>query len=144
MGASFITLKKAGADNIKDFRPISLIESVCKILAKVLASRLQTVLLGLIFQIQGVSVQGRQILDGVLIANERVHSRHRDKTPSILCKLDFQRAYGGVDWQFLMYMLRRMGFGVSWRWWILERISSACFSVLINGSPKGVLGKEVV
>lgn len=141
MGASFIALipKNAGADHIKDFRPISLIGSLYKIVAKVLANRLQKVLSSIISKPQSAFVKGRQILDGdrVIIADECVHSRHKDNVPGLLCKLDFEKAYDGVDWQFLMYLLKRMGFGQRWRKWIKECISSAMFSIMINGSPKG-------
>ena len=46
LNATFIALipKKNGASNIRDFRPISLVGSVYKILAKVLANRLKEVL----------------------------------------------------------------------------------------------------
>lgn len=55
----------------------------------------------------------------------------------MLCKLDLKKAYDRVDWDFLLYMLRRMGFGVKWRRLIQECISSAKFSILINGAPHG-------
>ena len=61
IGASFIALipKRAGADCIKDFRPISLLVSIYKILAKVLASRLQKILPSIISHSQGAFVHGR-------------------------------------------------------------------------------------
>ena len=65
LNAIFIALipKKNGASNIRDFRPISLVGSVYKILAKVLANRLKEVLDQLISESQNSFVGGRQILD---------------------------------------------------------------------------------
>ena len=65
LNATFIALipKKNGVSNIRDFRPISLVGSVYKILAKVLANRLKEVLDQLISKSQNSFVGGRQILD---------------------------------------------------------------------------------
>ena len=75
--ASFIALvlKKSGEVGIKDYMPISLLESIDKILAKVLAERIQKVLPNIISSEQGAFVKGRHILDDILVANECVHSR---------------------------------------------------------------------
>ena len=74
LNAIFIALipKKNDAFNIRDFWPISLVGSVYKILAKVLANHLRVVFDQLIFETQNSFVGGRQILDSVLIANECV------------------------------------------------------------------------
>lgn len=68
----FITLipKIAGANMLKDFRPISLLGCHNKIISKILANRLKSVLPGLIWECQNAFIKGRQILDSVLIANE--------------------------------------------------------------------------
>lgn len=99
--------------------------------------RLQTIWTLIISLSQGAFVHGRQISDGVLIANECVHSRHRDRELRLLCKLDLEKAFDSVDWGFLQYLMKRMGFGIKWRKWIHECVSSAYFPILINGSPKG-------
>ena len=106
---------------LKDYRPISLIGSLYKILVKVMANRLWMVLPEIISNIQGGFVDGRQILDGVLISHECIDSRNRQCRPGLVCKLDIEKACG----------LERNdvnGFIV---------VSSAHFSILVNGSSKG-------
>ena len=77
LGASFIAsvLKKVGDLGIKDYRPISLLGSLYKILTKVLAGRMQKIMPKIISNEQGAFVEGRQILDDILVANECVLSR---------------------------------------------------------------------
>lgn len=67
--------KKKGAKELKDFRPISLIGSVYKILPKVLTKRFNKVIDKLVDYEQMGFVKGRQIMDGMLIANEAVDTR---------------------------------------------------------------------
>ncbi|GKA55504.1 hypothetical protein Tco_0754576 [Tanacetum coccineum] len=76
--SSFIALipKTCDANMVKDFRPISLIGSMYKIIAKILANRLVLVLGDLVNEVQSAFIADRQILDGSFILNEIVSSQH--------------------------------------------------------------------
>ena len=137
LNATFLVLvpKKGGAEDLKDFRPISLVGSFYKLLTKLLANRIKKVMGKVISESQNAFVEGRQILDTVLIANEVVDSRLKSNEGGVLCKLDTKKAYNHVNWKFLIAMLRKMSFGEKWINWIEWCISIVKFFVLVNGSP---------
>jgi hypothetical protein len=79
--SSFIVLipKKKNPVNISDFRPISLVGCIYKVISKVLTNRLKKVIGSVVSETQSAFISGRQILDGILIANEIVDEAKRKK-----------------------------------------------------------------
>ena len=100
--------------DIKDFRSISLVGGLYKILAKVLANRLKNVVGQVVSTSQNVFVEGQQILDVALITNEAVDSLIRRKEKGLRCKLDIEKAYYHLNWDFLLQVMEKMGFGRKW------------------------------
>ena len=132
-----LILKKAGAKDLRDFIPISLVGGLYKLLAKMLANRFKKVVGKVVSSTQNAFVEGRQILDTAIIANEAIDSMLKRNESGVLCKLDIEKAYDHLNWNFLLLVLQRMGFGEKWTGWISWCISIATFSVLINGPPTG-------
>ncbi|RVW91841.1 hypothetical protein CK203_030130 [Vitis vinifera] len=99
LNSTFLVLipKKGAAEELKDFRPISLVGSLYKLLAKVV---------------------NRQILDATLIANEAVDSRLKDNLSGLLLKLDIEKVFDHVNWECLLSIMSMMGFGQRWINWI--------------------------
>lgn len=87
---------------MKKFRPISLINCSFKIFSKALTLRLGKVIDRLVSQQQSAFIQGRYILESVVIAHELVHSVHKDKEPGCIIKLDYEKAYDRVSWEFCL------------------------------------------
>ncbi|KAI5349821.1 hypothetical protein L3X38_002710 [Prunus dulcis] len=115
----------------------SLVTSLYKMVSKVLASRLREVLGSTISSYQSAFVQGRQILDAVLIANEVVEESRRLNKSGMVFKIDLEKAYDHVEWRFVNEVLIRKGFGDRWRSWIRGCLETANFSMMINGRPRG-------
>ncbi|KAK9138213.1 hypothetical protein Sjap_008807 [Stephania japonica] len=131
-----LILKGAQSGRVEDFRPISLVTSMYKLLAKVLATGLREVLQTCVVEEQNAFVLGRQMLDSNLIASEEMEFATKKNMRGFVLKLDFAKAYDRVDWAFLNSVLSRKGFGERWRKWIHGCVSTANYKVLINGCPE--------
>ncbi|GJV59040.1 RNA-directed DNA polymerase, eukaryota [Tanacetum coccineum] len=135
--SSFIALipKVNDAKFVNDFRPISLIGCVYKVITKVLANRLATVISDLVSETQSAFVANRQILDGPFILNEMLNWCKRKKKQAMFFKVDFAKAYDSVRWDYLLDILHAFGFGPNWCRWIRGTFTSSMASILVNGSP---------
>ena len=75
------------------------------------------------------------IVDGALTVNEAVNWLKRKKRAGVLLKLGFEKAYDTISWVSVDRVLEEMGFGVKWRKWIANCITTRKISILFNGSP---------
>lgn len=136
INSSFITLvpKVENPIGLSDYRPISLIGCMYKILSKVLAARLKVTIPVVVGEVQSAFTGGKNIQDGILIANEVVDSWKKERKQGLIIKLDFQKAFGNLNWNYTLEMMMIMGFPNKWILWIKECLSSSWIYVLVNGS----------
>ncbi|GJT09595.1 RNA-directed DNA polymerase, eukaryota, reverse transcriptase zinc-binding domain protein [Tanacetum coccineum] len=135
--SSFIALilKTQDAKFVKDFRPISQIGSLYKIIAKILTNRSVCVLGNLVNEVQSAFIENRQILDGPFILNELIHWCKAKKKQTMIFKVNFEKAFDYVRWDFLDDVLKMFGFGDRWCAWIQSCLRSSRGSIIVNGSP---------
>eukprot|EP00253_Pinus_taeda_P011982 PITA_11982 len=117
------------------FRPIALCNVIYKMITSLIAKRLKPLLGNLISAEQTGFVEGRQILDGLVVTQEVIHSLKVKKQKGMMIKLDLSKAYDRLNWKYLETVLERFGFHHRWIAWIHNLISSPHFSILINGCP---------
>ncbi len=120
---------------ITHFRPISLCNTIYKIISKLLVDRLRSVILNLVSPAQSAFVPRRWIAENQLIVQEILHSfkKRNIKDGFVALKLDLQKVYDWVNWGFLKVVLSQFGFSPIFICWIMEYISSVSFSILVNG-----------
>ncbi|GAU20845.1 hypothetical protein TSUD_120370 [Trifolium subterraneum] len=133
----FVTLipKVPCPSELGEFRPISLLGCLYKLIAKVLAARLAKVMDTVVASTQSAFIKGRNLVDGVMVVNEVIDLARKTGRKCLVLKVDFEKAYDSVDWGFLEYMLRRFGFGLKWIEWIRACVFAGNLSVLVNGCP---------
>nr|GEU35010.1 hypothetical protein [Tanacetum cinerariifolium] len=107
--ASFVMLilKVTDPIGLGDYRPISLIESYYKIIAKLIAERIIKLL-------------------GMLLVKKQKGS---------IFKVDFEKAYDSIEWGFLLEIMRKMRFGSKWSKWVDSCLKSTSILVLVYGLP---------
>ena len=88
-----LILKSEGADTLGKFRPIALCNVIYKIISKVIVNHLKPLLPGLISPKKSGFVEGRQIMDGILVVHETNHSLKQTRKLGMLIKIDIAKAY---------------------------------------------------
>lgn len=128
--------KLAAPVSVTGFRPISLCNVIHKITSKVLANRLKVVLPDIISYTQSAFVPERLITDNIIAAYETMHSMHNrmwSKTGFMVVKLDINKAYDRVEWEFLEAAMSRMGFDGRWIILVMACVTSVSYSIVANG-----------
>jgi hypothetical protein len=90
-----------GGRHGRDWGFASRYEVLFKIFTKVLTIRSEAAMLKLINDCQNAFIRGRFITDGVMLLQEILNERKYKKQQGVIRKIDFEKAYDKVNWDFL-------------------------------------------
>jgi mannosylglycoprotein endo-beta-mannosidase len=129
-----ITLIPKFGDHVRlgNWRPITLLGSHYKILAKMLARRFQVFLLSIVRPSQTEFVEGRSILDNTFLEQEALDWAEESDQDLVLLLLDFEKAFDKIEWGFLFEALVKLGFCNQWIHWVRSLYHSASLAIKFN------------
>ena len=135
MRKAVITLipKKGDKTDIENYRPISLTNTDYRILAGVLATRLQKVISDLIGPEQVAYIKGRFIGTNIRLIQDIFQLYNEKNYPGLFMFVDFQKAFDSIEWDFLFKVLEKYGFGNNFKEWIQLLYTKPCAYVKNNG-----------
>ncbi|WOL05266.1 hypothetical protein Cni_G13993 [Canna indica] len=128
--------KGRNVQNMSQVCPISLCNCLYKIFSKLLMHRLQHIMPKIISLNQSAFIKGRLISDNILVAHEIMHHlkcKSRTSSQEMALKLDMSKAYDRVEWPFLLFILRKMGFNEQFMVLIHQCILTIS-SIMSNGA----------
>lgn len=106
--------KKEIPEKVGDYRPISVMNVVPKLISKLLSTRLASVLPDLICSCQTAFVKGRQITENFNATREILHHISSGAKSACFIKIDFSKAFDSVNWTYLQDLMLARGFPVKW------------------------------
>lgn len=127
--------KISNPQKMSDLRPIALCNVLYKILTKILATRLKSILSSIISDNQSAFVKGRSITDNIIVAFETQHyinGKRQGNNGVLALKADMSKAFDRVEWGFLRGIMSKLGFCSKW---VMMCVSSVSMNILYNGSP---------
>lgn len=120
--------------SIKEYRPIACCTVLYKLIAKVLANRIQQVIAKVISETQAGFIPGRKVADNIILTHELVKAYNRKNiSPRCMIKVDIQKAYDTVDWCYLEQVMAALGFPSKFTSWVMKCVATVSYSFVLNG-----------
>ena len=103
---------------LKNWRPISLLNVVYKLVSSVIANRIKSVLGFLVHEDQKGFISGRCIAENVRLIYDILFETKNQELPGLILSVDFEKAFDTVSWEFIESVLKYFNFGPSIISWI--------------------------
>uniref|UniRef100_A0A672R4V8 Reverse transcriptase domain-containing protein n=1 Tax=Sinocyclocheilus grahami TaxID=75366 RepID=A0A672R4V8_SINGR len=134
MGLMKLIYKRKGHKvDLKNYRPITMLNTDLKILSKILANRLKEIMPSIIKTNQVYGVKGRDIADTTISIKDMIRYINEKNKNGFLISLDFEKAFDRVEHDFLFGVLKSFGFGENFIKWIRILYKGAVTKIKCNG-----------
>jgi hypothetical protein len=120
-------------DDVASYRPITLLNTDVKILARVLVRRMSAGLDAVVDATQTAFIPGRWIGDNVLFHLEEIDYCQAEHVPACVVFLDFEKAYDRLDRGWLFRCLERLGFPAEISRWVQLMLKDSLAAVVYHG-----------
>ncbi|GJS77855.1 RNA-directed DNA polymerase, eukaryota, reverse transcriptase zinc-binding domain protein [Tanacetum coccineum] len=127
--------KVPDANLVRILEPISLMDDILQDLPRFCLTGRLCFGGHLLIEVQSAFIAERQMLDGPFILNEILQWCTKKKKKTLIFKVDFEKAFDSIRWDFLDDVLKEFGFRCKWRNWIQSCLTSSKGSILVNGCP---------
>ena len=128
---SLIPKKDKDLLSLKNWRPISLLNTDYKIATKCIANRLEKVLPLLIGSNQTGYIKGRFICENIRLISDIIAQYENDQ--GMIFFPDFEKAFDLLEWDYLSWLLEEMNFGPSFRNWVHTFYHNISSCIVNNG-----------
>ncbi|XP_013595094.1 PREDICTED: uncharacterized protein LOC106303347 [Brassica oleracea var. oleracea] len=130
--------KRLGASFITDYRPIACLNTIYKVISRLLVRRLKPVLSSIIVPNQTAFVKDRLLLENTVLAGELVNGYHKRHGPKrITIKVDIAKAFDTLSWEFLFNCLQGLGVPEILTGWLRKCVCTTNFMIGYNGRVQG-------
>lgn len=127
-----------GASKISEYRPIAFLNTVYKVISRLLVARLKPILQHLILPCQTAFVKDRLLVENTVLASELIHGYHKNKgSKKITIKVDIAKAFDTISWEFLFSCLEGLGIPPKFIFWLRACICTTSFMIGYNGTVSG-------
>ena len=132
--------KKKQPTTVGDLRPIALCNVLMKVIKKVIVNRLKDLLNAVVSDTLSAFVPGRLISNNIMVSYEVMSYLKRKKIGKdgyMALKLDMNKAYDRIEWDFLRSFFLRMGFSSWWMPLVLTCVSTVSYNIIHGGECNG-------
>ena len=120
-------------DLLKNWRPISLLNTSYKLISLCLTNRLKTVLSRIISEEQKGFLEGRCIADCSRLMYDLIYACQEYKVDGLILLVDFQKAFDSLSWNFIIKALKKFNFGENFIKWVNLFLKDSESRVILNG-----------